>query len=170
MPDTPPFAVRFRRRASDAPPAASDAELAGAPASEAELPIGGSPYRLAGEATPVSEDDRPLVYRQGLAFAARTFAITELAASERFHLRDQLDRKASVVPQLVAQALAVADMHRRRSLYLTARQAVTDCVAILDLLGERGTVGPIDLAPAAALAEALLDSLAALTVPPLQVR
>jgi len=151
MPDTPPFAIRFQYRPSDAELGAGSHGAGGA----------GSPHEGAG---------RAIVYRQALAFTARAFAVTELAATERFHLRDQLDRKASMVPQLVAQGLALADMHARRVLYVRARQAVTDCAAILDILGERGTVDLIALAPAAALALALLDTLGPLTAPPLRVR
>jgi hypothetical protein len=63
MPDTPPFLVRFRG------PAHGDA--ATSDASDPELE--GAPYRGAiGAATFVDEDRRPIVYRQALAFAART--------------------------------------------------------------------------------------------------
>jgi hypothetical protein len=142
--DDHPFRVRFRARPSD------DAEE---------------------HAGPPSEDPaRTVVYRQALAFTARALEITELACAERFHLRDQLDRKASLVPQLIAQGLATADMFARRALYVRAREVVTDCAALLDIVAERGIIGPDQLAPAAALAAALLDTLAPLTVPPQRVR
>jgi hypothetical protein len=38
-------------------------------------------------------------------------------ATERYYLRDQLDRKSAIIPQLVAQGLAIADMQARRALY-----------------------------------------------------
>jgi hypothetical protein len=73
------------------------------------------------------------------------------------------------VPQLIAQGLAVAAMPVRRALYLRAREALTDCAAILDMLGARRSVEPALLEPARALALALLDKLLELTVPPPRV-
>lgn len=114
---------------------------------------------------------RPTVdlYQQALELASRVFTVIELAETERYYLRDQLDRKSAIIPQLVAQGLAIADMQARRALYQRAREALTDCAAILDILAERGTVEPEALQPARALALALLEKLLALTVPPPRV-
>jgi len=147
MPDTPPFAIVFH-----------------GPYREPGLP---GPPR---DPQPVDGDPRPMVYRQALALAARAFEVAEHASDERFHLRDQLDRKAALVPQLIAQGLAIADMAGRRAIYVRARQLATDCSALFDLLGERDTVPPDALAPAAAIALALLDTLRELTVPPPRAR
>src|SRR6185436_6063996 len=110
--------------------------------------------------------DRVPVYQLALAFTAHVHEVIELAAdAERYFLRDQLDRKSAIIPQLVAQALAIADMAARRALYVRARQALTDCAAILDMLIERRSVPLTVLAPARALALELLDTLLALSVP-----
>jgi hypothetical protein len=60
-------------------------------------------------------------------------------------------------------------MQARRALYQRAREALTDCAAILDILSERGTVEPGALEPARALGLALLEKLLALTIPPPRV-
>jgi len=149
MADTPPFVIRFRYRPSDDAPGEE-------PAPRPEDGV-------------VQRHDRVEVYQQALDFAARAYVVLEGAEAERFYLRDQLDRKSAILPQLVAQALATPDMTQRRALYLRARQALTDCAAILDILAERGIVKPDVLAPARALALELLDQLLALTVPPPRV-
>src|SRR5665647_2515993 len=97
MADTPPFAIRFRYRASDDAPGEEPA-----PAPEDGL---------------VQRHDRVDVYQLALDFAARAYVVLEGAEAERFYLRDQLDRKSAILPQLVAQALATADMMQRRALY-----------------------------------------------------
>jgi four helix bundle protein len=150
MADTPPFAIRFKQLPSNE-----------------EVP--------ASEPGPQPEDgvaqrhDRAEVYQQALDFAARAFLVLERAEAERFYLRDQLDRKSAIIPQLVAQGLATGDMKLRRAFYTRARQALTDCAAVLDILAERGIV-PLDvLEPARSLSFVLLDKLLALTVPPPRV-
>jgi hypothetical protein len=148
MPDTPPFGIRFRYLPPD----------------DAVPPQETAPSDEPGVA---ERHDRVPVYRQALAFTAHVHEVIELAAeSERYFLRDQLDRKSAIIPQLVAQGLATADMAVRRALYVRARQALTDCAAILDMLLERRTVKPSAVEPARALALDLLDKLLELTAPP----
>ena len=148
MPDTPPFGIRFRYRPSD--DAVPPQEVAPSP-----------------EPGVAERHDRVPVYQQALSFTAHVHEVIELAAeSERYFLRDQLDRKSAIIPQLVAQGLAVPDMAARRALYVRARQALTDCAAILDMLIERRTVKPAAVEPARALALELLDKLLELTAPP----
>ena len=145
MADTPPFGIRFAH-----------------------------PYRpLAVERAPtgdaVANDDRVPVYRRAVDLAARAHAVIERAESERFFLRDQLDRKSSLIPQLIAQGLAIAEMPARRALFRHARRALTDCIAILDMLIERGSA-PLDAVDGArTLARALGEELLALTVEPPKV-
>jgi len=146
MPDTPPFGIRFRFRPTD----------------DAVPPQQAAPSPEPGVA---ERHDRVPVYQQALAFSARIHEVIELAAdSERYFLRDQLDRKSAIIPQLVAQGLAVPDMAERRALYIRARQALTDCAAILDMLIERRTVEPAETPRALALE--LIDKLLELTAPP----
>jgi hypothetical protein len=150
MADTPPPFIRFKYRPTDE-------EL---PVAEPEpAPEPGVPER----------HDRIDLYHQTLELARRVFTVIELAETERYYLRDQLDRKSAIIPQLVAQGLATADMQARRALYQRAREALTDCAAILDILAERGTVEPEALEPTRALALVVLEKLLALTVPPPRV-
>jgi len=97
MADTPPFAIRFKHLPSDE--AGPVAELESAP-----------------EEGVAQRHDRAAVYQQALDFAARAFLVLERAEAERFYLRDQLDRKSAIIPQLVAQGLATGDMKLRRAL------------------------------------------------------
>ena len=150
MADTSPFGIRFHVRPADE-----------------ELPAPAQPRPEIGSA---ERHDRVSVYQQALAFTAHVFAVIELAAdAERYFLRDQLDRKSASIPQLVAQGLAIPDMAQRRALYVRARQALTDCAAILDMLIERRSVTLEVLEPARALALELLDELLALAIPPPRV-
>ena len=114
--------------------------------------------------------ERVRVYSLALELAARIYAVIEHADTERYFLRDQLDRKSASVPQLIAQGLATADMVTRRALYVRARQAVTDCAAILDIRIPRATVARGLLDPARAISNTLVDELLPLTVPPPRVR
>jgi len=114
--------------------------------------------------------DRVPVYQKALDAAAKIFTVIELAADvERYFLRDQLDRKSTAVPQLVAQGLATDNMPQRRTLFERARRMVTDCAAILDMLGERGTVEAEALAAARTSVAGLLAALQELVTPPPKV-
>jgi len=145
MADTPPFGIRFTH-----------------------------PYRpMVVECAPghdeVARDDRVPVYRRAVELAARAHAVIERAETERFFLRDQLDRKSSLIPQLIAQGLAIAEMPARRALFRHARRALTDCITILDMLVERGSA-PLDAVDGVrAMARALGEELIALTVEPPRV-
>src|SRR6185436_1797536 len=115
MGETPRFGVRFTQ-----PPANEDSD-AGTP--ERERP------------------ERLEVYQLALAFTSHVYTVIELAAEfERYFLRDQLDRKSAIIPQLVAQGLATSEMPVRRALFVRARQSLTDCTTILDMLAERRSV------------------------------
>jgi hypothetical protein len=113
--------------------------------------------------------DRVKIYALALELATRIHAVIDRADAERFFLRDQLDRKSAMIPQLIAQGLATADMKARRALYLRAREVLTDCAALLDMLIHRATVVLDELEPARTLALALIDELLPLTVPPSRV-
>jgi hypothetical protein len=142
MPDTPRFGVRFKDRPTDEQPSGSD-----------------------------DGDDRVRVpiYHRAVELAACAHTVVELAGAERFFLRDQLDRKSSLIPQLIAQGLAIADMPARRELYWQARRALTDCATIFDLMRARGSVSRGVLDGARALALALVEELIPLTAPPPKV-
>ena len=169
---TPRFGIRFtlyRAPAASRPPPLSGAprEAAGHPFRDP--PVGFVPCPRPEPVVPPVCHKRVRIYALALELASRIYAVIEGAEAERYFLRDQLDRKSAIVPQLIAQGLAIADMQARRALYLRARQAVTDCAAILDMLIDRATV-PVDvLAPARGLAIALIDELLPLTVPPSRV-
>jgi four helix bundle protein len=109
------------------------------------------------------------IYRRAVELAALAHQVIERADAERFFLRDQLDRKSAMIPQLIAQGLAIADMAARRQLFRHARRALTDCATIFDLLVERGSA-PREVVDAARVqADALLGELAELTVEPSKV-
>jgi hypothetical protein len=146
MADTPPFGIRFNH-----------------------------PFRpLVVERAPINDqvarDDRVPVYRRAVELAALAHAVIERAETERYFLRDQLDRKSSLTPQLIAQGLALADMAGRRALFRDARRALTDCITILDLLVERGSAPRDAVDGARTLALGLVEELTALTVEPPKVR
>jgi four helix bundle protein len=150
--------VRFKPRATGQPePPAAE------PSPEPAAPVPPVPP------VPPVLQDRVELYQQALAFAARVFTVVELAETERYHVRDQLDRKSAIVPQLIAQGLALADMKARRAIYQRAREALTDCAAILDILGERGTIEPEALTPPRELAHVLIQKLFALIAAPPRV-
>jgi hypothetical protein len=117
----------------------------------------------------IERHDRVPIYRQALELAAYAHLVIEQAEAERFFLRDQLDRKSSMIPQLIAQGLATADMTARRALFRQARLALTDCATIFDMMIERGSVRRESLDEARARALALLDQLLPLTVEPAKV-
>jgi hypothetical protein len=145
MADTPRFGIRFK-----------------GPANEDQLPV-----RVdAGEARSPARHDRVPIYHRALELAAEAHQVIELAEAERFFLRDQLDRKSSLIPQLIAQGLATADMAARRALYRQARHALTDCATIFDMMLERGSIRRDAIEHARTLALALLDQLLPLTVEP----
>src|SRR5215212_8866845 len=94
----------------------------------------------------------PETYQLALELTARVFTVIELAEVERYFLRDQLDRRSTAVPVLIGQALGTAVMADRRTLYDRARRATRDCLAVLDILSQRGTVEPEALEAARSVA------------------
>jgi hypothetical protein len=90
--------------------------------------------------------------------------VERVGGAERSFLRDQLDRKSTVVGQLVKQGLACESAVERRMVFTKARRVVLDCVAVLDELGQ--TFEPALVVGARRTAQVLVDALAPLTVPP----
>jgi len=109
------------------------------------------------------------LYEDAIELSARIYLVIELATNERYFLRDQLDRKATAIPQLVAQALSTSDMAERRTLYVRARQLVIDVMAILDMLDGRRSVEPEAIATARGIGKAMLVALAEHSAPPPRV-
>jgi hypothetical protein len=147
MPDAPRFGVRFKNRESYR-------QLV-----QDKLPERGQAER----------HDRVPVYRRAVEFAALAHTVSELAQTERFFLRDQLERKASQVPQLIAHGMMTAEMPARRDLLRQARIALTDSATIFDMLLERASGPRETVEHARERALALLEELHALTVEPAKV-
>lgn len=113
----------------------------------------------------------PETYQLALELTARVFTVIELAEGvERYYLRDQLDRRSTEVPALIAKGLSTAVMHDRRAHYRAARAAVRDCLVVLDILATRGTVEAQALEAARAHARRLIERLDGLTIEPLARR
>lgn len=163
MADTPRFGIRFKAPANSEAPAPAPV-----PASTSVAAAAAAPAARTGQGTapcPV-EHHRVPIYHQALELAAQAHQVIERADGERFFLRDQLDRKSTMIPQLIAQGLATADMPARRALYRQARHALTDCATIFDMMIERGSVARDAIERGRALAHGLLDQLLPLTVDP----
>ena len=102
------------------------------------------------------------VYEQALAFSEQVDTIVETTTA-RFHLKDLLDKSATVVALRIAQAAGETSKAERRRQYRVARRAATDCAAILDILARRKGVEPAQIAPARQLVMALVSELAHLS-------
>ena len=134
--DDPPPIVTFRKRPTQSPEHDSD-------------PLAAIP-----------------VYRRALELSAALYTIVELAQDERYFMRDMLDKKSTAVPLAIAQAFRLEEMAARRELFRRAYNSAKDCKAILDVLGQRGTIEAEALARACHVALALIDELAPYTVEP----
>jgi hypothetical protein len=106
------------------------------------------------------------VYRRALELSAALYAIVELAADERYFMRDMLDKKSTAVPLAIAQAFRLEEMAARRELFRAASNSAKDCKALLDVLGQRGTIAPDALARASEVVCALIDELVPYTIEP----
>lgn len=102
------------------------------------------------------------VYQVALDFTAAVFQVIQLAELERFHLKDQLDRRSTAIALLVSQARAQPGGRTRRGLYQQARRAAMECRAVLDILAQRHTVEASVLEAARDLAADLEPRLATL--------
>ncbi len=101
-----------------------------------------------------------------IELSARVHTVIELAESERYFLRDQLDRRSAAIPVLVSRGLNTSVMVDRRAIFRRARSATRDCLAVLDVLSHRGTVEPEPVEAARSLARALIERLDSLTIEP----
>ena len=102
------------------------------------------------------------VYEQALTFSELVDSIVETVTA-RFHLKDLLDKSATVVALRIAQAAGETSKAERRRQYRVARRAATDCAAVLDILARRKGVEPGQIAPARQLVMALVSELAHLS-------
>jgi four helix bundle protein len=110
--------------------------------------------------TMTNPEERSPVYQLSLDLAQELFTVVELSATvERFYLRDNLDKQSTLIPVIVARAMSERDMSQRRSQYALAHRTVTECLAILDVLSQRGTVEPEPLDKARATAQVLCNKL-----------
>jgi hypothetical protein len=110
------------------------------------------------------------IYELALELSRRVYTVIELAALERYFLRDTLDRKSTSVPLLVRQGLNTAEMVARRASYMKAHRAALDVATLLDVLAQRGTIESTALVAARDVARTLVAKLLPLTIPPPLVR
>ncbi|MGE0402571.1 MAG: four helix bundle protein [Kofleriaceae bacterium] len=103
--------------------------------------------------------ERAGVYEQALALTSAVDAIVEKSEA-RFHLKDLLDKSATMVALRIAQAAGETAKGDRRKHYRIARRAATDCAAILDILGRRPGCDAALIAPARTIILALVMQLA----------
>jgi hypothetical protein len=103
--------------------------------------------------------ERAGVYEQALALISAIDAVVEKTEA-RFHLKDLLDKRATMVTLAIAQAAGETAKGDRRKHYRIARRAATDCAAILDILGRRPGCDQALVAPARTIILALVTQLA----------
>ncbi|MGE0548551.1 MAG: four helix bundle protein [Kofleriaceae bacterium] len=90
-------------------------------------------------------DDNPYanarigVYDQALTLTASVDRLLDRLTNTRFHLKVHLDRRATAVALHIAHASGEVRKSERRRHYEQALRAVTECAAILDIVGRRGT-------------------------------
>ena len=82
--------------------------------------------------------ERMGVYEQALALTTAIDHVVE-KCDGRFHLKDLLDKSATMVVLRIAQAAGETAKGDRRKHYRIARRAATDCAAVLDILDRRAT-------------------------------
>jgi hypothetical protein len=115
-------------------------------------------------------DDPPrppgTAYQMALDFTVAVHHIVELADTERYHLKDVLDKKAVQIATGMAQAANDPMMSGRRASYKAMQIAVVECGALLDVVARRGTVEPDLIEPARKLASDLIEKLEVLSTPP----
>jgi len=102
------------------------------------------------------------VYEQALTLSEQVDVIVETATA-RFHLKDLLDKSATVVALRIAQAAGETSKAERRRQYRVARRAATDCAAVLDILARRKGIEPSLVAPARQTVMTLVSELAHLS-------
>ena len=123
--------------------------------------------RVATGSEPPPLREERIAYRLALELAQRLETVVEGADGvERAYLRGTLDKRSSTIAQLVDEALATAEMVRRRGLLENARIFTTECEAILGVLAQRGSVEDTALMTALESCRELRAHLATLTVPP----
>lgn len=106
-----------------------------------------------------------MIYELAIRLKAEVLEVVGLVAGvERTFLRDQLDRKSTSVPLLVKQAAGSESLVEQRAVYAKARRVTQDCLAVLDELV--GSIEPTILRAAQHTAQALIDALGPLSVPP----
>ena len=102
------------------------------------------------------------VYDQALALTTLVDVLVE-SSQARFHLKDLLDKSATLVAMRVAQAAGETSKQERRRQYRVARRAATDVAAVLDIMARRPGMNQGVLAPAKQNVMELVSRLAILS-------
>lgn len=99
------------------------------------------------------------LYQLSLELTAHLHRVTEAAATERYHLKEKLDRLGTMVAMTLSQLEELPTTSARSAAQRKARQAATECRAILDIVQQRNTVDAAILEPARAAVAELLTRL-----------
>ena len=150
-----------KHRADDAPSASAMA-LAARIAKAATTPPAPATAPPAAPAPVIAETadaSRPRVYQLALQLSSRVFTIVELAAMERYFVRDRLEKLSMQLPKVLLTAVQIGTRRERTLEYVRAYTLTNEVLSIIDILGERGTVEPEPIRDAQASAIALRDLL-----------
>lgn len=109
-----------------------------------------------GESDPAQ---RSRAYQLALRLSSHIFTIVELAEMERYAVRNRLDRLGMALPPLVLSAQTQGTQYERHHAYTEARTIARQCLSMIDIFGERGTVEPEAIGEARATATELHDLL-----------
>jgi hypothetical protein len=106
--------------------------------------------------------ERVDVYQLALDFTAVVATIVN-TAEVRFHLKDRLDRNATMIAMQVGQATGDPVPSARRAVYRRAQQLAVDCSTMLDIVARRSDIDQALIAPAQKVVTRLLAKLEQLT-------
>ena len=175
MADGDPVDVRFRKPTD--PPAKTAGRWSGTPGRDDEPSAGAialSAKIAKSNTTPpvaappaqspaVTPEGRTRAYQLALSLSSRVFTIVELAAMERYFVRDRLEKLSMSLPHEVLFAQQYATQRERIRTYQRALHTAREILSVIDILGERGTIEPEAVVDGRAIATELVAVLTQLS-------